>query len=67
MFQKVQYYYRILEVKTFNSKIFVTANGVFKILIPDYQSLTENTTIEEIIQSVLEDDLSIVKIVFRAV
>lgn len=36
-------------------------------MIPEKQYLTENTTIEEMIQSVLEDDLSIVKIVFRAV
>ena len=54
----------IYEFKTKNSKVYITANSVMKVMVPDYESLEQS--LEDIVTSAIEDDLSIVKLVFVA-
>jgi putative heme degradation protein len=54
----------IYEFKTMNSKVYVSSSNVVKILIPDYESVSETSSLEDIIHEAIEDDLSIVKLVF---
>ena len=54
----------IYEFKTNTSKVYVSSSNVVKILIPDYESVSETSSLEDIIHEAIEDDLSIVKLVF---
>ena len=54
----------IYEFKTNTSKVYVNSNSVVKVMIPDYESLSETSSLEDIIHEAIEDDLSIVKLVF---
>ena len=42
----------------------VSSSNVVKVMIPDYESLSETSSIEDIIHEAIEDNVSIVKLVF---
>lgn len=54
----------IYEFKTNTSKVYVNSSNVVKVMIPDYESLSETSSIEDIIHEAIEDNVSIVKLVF---
>ena len=44
--------------------MYVSGSNVMKMIIPDYETLCETSSIEEMIEEVIEDNTSIVKFVF---
>lgn len=63
-FKKFNSSWDIYEFKTKSSKVYVSGSNVMKMMIPDYETLCETSSIEEMIEEAIEDNTSIVKYVF---
>ena len=63
-FKKFNSSWDIYEFKTKSSKVYVSGSNVMKMIIPDYETLCETSSIEEMIEEAIEDNTSIVKYVF---